>query len=179
MSYTKPKNKTEELYHENKNGGIKRDGKDYSYDACYRILLNETPLIGDLIMLVIDYDNEPKIVGNFEKTICKCGSGSDNFLCPRGIVTDNEYIYVSDEHNHRIKIIDTNGALIRSFGKIGIGDEMLLFPRSVSIYKSQLYIVDSGNFAIKIISVPDCKFIKKIKYQECRVTEIYVYKSWI
>lgn len=183
MNYTtQHNNETEQNCSKNRdvNKINKKDDFD-SDDTFYKILINETPLLGDLVKIIIGYDNEPKIKGELEKTISLSGSYSTHLLGPWGIATDDTYIYVSDGCNHRIQFIDTNGTLVGSWGQKGTGDKRLKFPRDLAIYKSRLYIVDSQNQAIKIISVPDRTFIKKFEYGDDKISagKICVYKSCI
>lgn len=147
-------------------------------DLIYDIFLNYTPLIKDLIKIIMNYEDEPKIKGNLEKIIGKNGSKPLELLGPRGIASDVTYIYVLNYCRHKIDILDTSGALINSFGDKELEHKILSFPDGLAIYESRLYIADRGNNAIKIFDIPSTKFIGII---ECELPTrgIYVYESRI
>jgi len=75
---------------------------------------------------------------------------TDEFIAnPTGIAIDNTgYIYVCDSENHRIVKCNSEGDVVRSYGK-NKGDVILSMPSDIAIDDSNnLYVCDSGNHRI-------------------------------
>ena len=78
------------------------------------------------------------------------GTGDNNFYIPVGICSNDEYLFVVDKQNHRIKVHYLDGTFAYEFGSVGSGDDNFFFPEDIEIINDQLFIVDSANHRIKI-----------------------------
>lgn len=85
------------------------------------------------------------------------------FVNPAGLVYDEnrDRLYVSDSHEHVVKVFDKSGRLVSTIGKRGSGDGEFNYPSYLALDNTgKLYVVDSFNFRIQIFD-PDGKFLKK------------------
>ena len=91
-----------------------------------------------------------KPVLNFGKN----GSGDGMFRCPLGVaVSDRDEIVVTDELNHRVQVLDSNGTLLRSFGHKGENDGEFNHPFGIAIDKDRkIFVADSDKNRIQILS---------------------------
>ncbi len=63
-------------------------------------------------------------------------------------------IFVADSGNHRIRVFDSTGESVASFGGRGEDPGMLLFPRDVCISGSgEVVVADTGNHRVQVFSV--------------------------
>ena len=84
-----------------------------------------------------------------------------SFSNPVHCVQCNEYLIVSDYHEHCIKVFDRKGNYQYQFGKQGKGNGEFEYPRCLAVNKSgHLLVCDSGNHRIQIFEL-DGKFIGK------------------
>jgi DNA-binding beta-propeller fold protein YncE len=88
-------------------------------------------------------------------------SGSPGYLNgPRGICSDEDYIYITDTYNHRIcKFNKTDLSFVASFGSSGSGDSNFSYPKGISCDSNRLYICDSGNDRIKVHLKSDLSYL--------------------
>jgi sugar lactone lactonase YvrE len=85
------------------------------------------------------------------------------FVNPAGLVYDEnrDRLYVSDSHEHVVKVFDKSGRLISTIGKRGSGDGEFNYPSYMALDNAgNLYVVDSFNFRVQIFN-SDGKFLKK------------------
>jgi DNA-binding beta-propeller fold protein YncE len=97
---------------------------------------------------VYDSDN-----GNLVKTIGTAGSELGNFQGPAGIsVSQNTgRIYVSDQYNYRIQVLDSAGKPLFAFGDKGSGPGQLREPIGLEIDEFEnIYVSDSQNSRIQV-----------------------------
>ena len=84
----------------------------------------------------------------------KEGSGDGMFKFPLGVaVSDGDEIVVADYANHRVRVFDSNGTLLRSFGHKGENDGEFNYPIGIAIDKDrQIFVADRNNHRIQIFS---------------------------
>jgi len=87
-------------------------------------------------------------------------SGSPGYLNgPRGICSDEDYIYITDTYNHRIcKFNKTDLSFVASFGSFGSGNSNFSYPKGICCDDTYLYICDSGNNRLKMHLKSDLSF---------------------
>lgn len=110
-------------------------------------------------LFVLDYKNKRIQVfakdGTYLRTI---GGNLDKKVSFDDIIDididEYDYLYVADRGDHSVKILDTNGKLVKKFGSIGKGPSF--FPELSSIASSQGKIYVS-NYALDKITVFDFK----------------------
>lgn len=101
----------------------------------------------------------------------KDGEGDDVRLQhPLGVVLNNGKILIADTYNHKIKQLDTEKRLVKTFlgtGKSGqIDGAMPKFyePGGLSIANGKLYVADTNNHAIRVIDLQN-KQVSTLKIQ--------------
>lgn len=144
--------------------------------SIYREIFITTPLVKDLIQIILDYIIS--FEGTYVKTIGKQGTGPLEFKILNGLATDNKHIYVCDSENHRIQKIDKEGSFVSCFGSLGSGYGQFDWPGHLVIHNSLLYVSDQRNKRIQIFSLPDCLFNKEFRCQY-KPWGICIYKSII
>lgn len=89
--------------------------------------------------------------------------GSKNLKKPMGVIVDvNGKIYVTDSGDSKVKIFNSRGKLIDSFGKKGFASGEFNYPYGIVFTKNgDLLIADSSNLNIQEFT-PDGKFVKYI-----------------
>jgi thiol-disulfide isomerase/thioredoxin len=107
----------------------------------------------------------------------KDGIGKEAFLQhPLGVVYKDNKLFVADTYNNKIKVIDLNNNMVKSFagsGKEGLNNGKTLDstfdePSGLTIYKDKIYVADTNNNLIRIIdtktsNVNTLKFINPEK----------------
>jgi thiol-disulfide isomerase/thioredoxin len=107
----------------------------------------------------------------------KDGIGKEAFLQhPLGVVYKDNKLFVADTYNNKIKVIDLNNNMVKSFagsGKEGLNNGKILDstfdePSGLTIYKDKIYVADTNNNLIRIIdtktsNVSTLKFINPEK----------------
>ena len=112
-------------------------------------------------IIVADAGNKQiKIFSPDGKFLMKIG-GPGSFTYPVHCVQCDRYLIVSDNTEHCIKVLDSNGNFQYKFGKKGEGDGEFKNPYDLSLNKSrQLMVCDSGNNRIQVFEL-DGKFVGK------------------
>ena len=78
--------------------------------------------------------------------------GDGMFNIPRDIVvTDRDEIVVADNANHRVQVFNSNGTLLRSFGREGNQPGEFFRPRGIAVDKDKKIFV-SDNHRVQIFS---------------------------
>ena len=54
-------------------------------------------------------------------------------------------VYVLEYLNNRIKVFDSAGTYLRSFGGYGSGCNQMAYPRQFQIFNDEIYIANSGS----------------------------------
>jgi WD40 repeat protein/sugar lactone lactonase YvrE len=89
-----------------------------------------------------------------------CDSGistcEGNFNKPWGIaIGPDNNVYVADELNNRVQVIDQQGSFIRSFGSFGSGSDQFDHPNGIAINsEGKIFVSDYNNQRIQIFN-PD------------------------
>ena len=89
---------------------------------------------------------------------------SHDFANPSDVaVSENGNIYVLDGVNNKVKVFNTRGEYITSFGRTGSGEGEFSQPLGIDLDSSgNIYIADSGNHRVQILN-PEGKFEAQIK----------------
>ena len=65
---------------------------------------------------------------------------------PLDVTTDSAgNVYVMEYYNNRIKVFDSSGAFLRSFGSYGYGCNQWRHARQFTIYNDEIYLADTYN----------------------------------
>ena len=77
--------------------------------------------------------------------------GDGQFFSPRGITLDSAgNIYVADNGNDRIQILDSDGNFLSKFGTTGTGDGQFDDPYDVALDSvGNIYVLDNGNIRVQ------------------------------
>ena len=83
------------------------------------------------------------------------GGGDLQFSRPVGICFNkiDNLLYVCDQENHRIQVLTTDLAFVRSFGKKGTGDGQFDCPMNLAFdSNNNLYVTDSKNDRVQVFT---------------------------
>jgi len=77
------------------------------------------------------------------------GSGTTNFNLVHQQAVDDDYIYMVDMNNQRVKAHSkTNGAFIRMAGSLGTNATNYHQPTGIAVDDAYLYVADEGNYRL-------------------------------
>jgi DNA-binding beta-propeller fold protein YncE len=87
----------------------------------------------------------------------------DGFFGPRDIEVDaNGLIYVADTGNHRVRVYDINGTLIRDIGTYGTQPGQLKEPVGLAISDAgELYVASTWSKTISVFKIDDGRFSRQ------------------
>lgn len=132
-----------------------------SYHKAYRWIGNF--LLDSQQFLIFSLD-KPILKDSYEFKFSFGTKGSDHgeFRCPFGIaIDDNDHLFISDAHQHRIQVFEANGTFIRVFGRQGSEEGQFSFPVSLAFDTAgNLVIVENGNHRVQVVD-PQGKHILK------------------
>ena len=118
-------------------------------------------------ILVVDWGNDriQKFTsgGQFITAVGAKGNKPLQFSSPVGISINprNKKVYVADNCNHRIQILNSDLTYSSSFGSRGSGNEQFKYPRDVAFDSTgMVYIADFGNCCIKVFT-EEGQFLRK------------------
>jgi sugar lactone lactonase YvrE len=84
------------------------------------------------------------------------GSSLSQLSCPFGLsITNNDILYISDAHNHRIVVVDLNSTANKfSIGSgQGSSPSQFSYPNNNFIVKTSLYVLDTANRRVQKLSL--------------------------
>ena len=100
--------------------------------------------------------------GKFLTTVGREGSEELEFDYPTGIGVNhkNKKVYVCDQQNHRVQILNEDLTFFSCFGSQGSGEGKLNCPQDVAFDSSgNVYISDLWNYSIQVFT-PEGKFLR-------------------
>jgi len=115
---------------------------DYTYGRYFKVDQDRiyfTLYRSHYIYLYNHNGNEIKKFGNQEES-----DKQGKFNEPQGLTIDYRYLYICDENNHRIQVVNkANGVFIRQWGQYGIQDRgEFCFPTGLLLYNDLIYVGD-------------------------------------
>src|SRR3989344_8390537 len=89
----------------------------------------------------------------YKETIGKAGGLGDDVLnSPRGLFIKDNYLYIADTENNRVKVNYLNGTFVKNIG-IGAGGISLYYPYDVAVgVDNRIYVADTLNSRIVVFS---------------------------
>ena len=107
-------------------------------------------------LYVVDYNNHcVKKFTSTGKYISKFGSKGYNpgeLYRPTSIIIYNNVVYVSELHNNRVSVFDTNGRFMYCFGKYGSGERAFNHPYFITVDSlHNLYVSDTWNNRLVVL----------------------------
>jgi DNA-binding beta-propeller fold protein YncE len=98
------------------------------------------------------------------KFLAFIGGEEGGFKQPAGLAYSrkDKLLYVVDTMRPKIFVYDTNGNLVRYFGKRGLGPAEFNYPTFITVdSQGLLYVNDTLNFRIQVLT-PDGKFVRQL-----------------
>ena len=82
------------------------------------------------------------------------GSGNGQFINPIDLGIDkSNNLYIADNSNHRVQVLDSNGNYIAQFGNTGPIAEQILDPVGVAINShGDVYVTDGKQAVVHVYS---------------------------
>ena len=91
------------------------------------------------------------ILDGQDQLITKVEPTTDEWDRPNGLAFDaNNDLYITDNGNHRISKINTNGECLLQFGRCGRGKGELSYPRSITVHDDKVYITEQANNRVSV-----------------------------
>ena len=126
-------------------------------------------------ILVADSGNQRiqkfTITGEFLAAVGTAGSGPLQFNNPFDVTfnSTNNKVYVVDNLNHHVLVLNSDLTFSSTFGKIGSGEGQFKFPWSIACDSTgKIYVTDSGNYRIQVFTASG-KFLRMFgRYGEGR-----------
>lgn len=100
--------------------------------------------------------------GQFITSVGTKGSGCLQFFSPINITlgTDKKKIYILEEENNRVQVLNSDLTFSSKFGGIGRGKGKFMYPRGIACDNTgKVYVADTRNHRIQIFTAKG-KFVK-------------------
>ena len=124
---------------------------------------------GDSNVLVVDRDNHciQKFTGagEFVTAVGQNGRKHLEFSFPSGIAINhmNRKVYICDQNNHRIHILNADLTFFKSFGSYGNGDGQFNWPWDATFDSTgNVYVADWGRDCIQVFTA-EGNFLRKFE----------------
>ena len=105
--------------------------------------------------------------GQFLASVGTKGTGPLQFCCPRDVAfnTHNKKVYVVDNGNHRIQVLNSDLTFTKVIGKHGSKSGEFAFPWGVTCDSTgSVYVADSANHRIQVFTASG-KFLRKFGHR--------------
>lgn len=157
------------------NSSVKRD-------SIHKMITNITPLIIDLVDIIIIYiGNDP--FDCFEgKFIDHLGSRKLRLRYPDGILAHNDKIYVCNTRDDEIIIMNYNGTILSKWKKdLVTGNNLFSYPINIIAHNSELYVSNYYSNNVLVFSLPHKHLVRTIHCNEqiwaIRIYKLHIYVS--
>ena len=103
--------------------------------------------------------------GNFIRTVGKYGKNPLEFESSMGVAIHphNKKVYIADNRNHRIQILNPDLTFSSSFGSYGRDNGQFGYPLDVAFDSTgNVYVADSANSQIQVFTAT-AKFLRKFR----------------
>lgn len=98
-----------------------------------------------------EYSHTVQRIAHGKATPTALPEGVRSWLYPRGMVWVADQLHVCDSWNHRIVVLDQDGAFVSTYGSHGSGDGMLESPSDLAVDEAgRIWVCDQGNNRIVI-----------------------------
>ena len=151
------------------NAGFKygcQDNKDGTYSLAYvinkpdtywlHVSINGSPVADSPVTVTVrprDWIGSQLILKSED-----CGG----FSHPYSVIADShDHLLVADSHNHRVKILSSNGEVLKSFGSQGMIEGQFNFPYCLALNRrgNLIIVSDSQNHRVQIVT-PSGRLVK-------------------
>ena len=93
------------------------------------------------------FDSQDRLI----KRLGSRGNRSGQFICPFDVAfDDNNELYVTDSHNHRVQKFETHGNYLLQFGGKGADEGQLNHPTRITTHHNKVYVADRQNNRISV-----------------------------
>jgi DNA-binding beta-propeller fold protein YncE len=87
------------------------------------------------------------------------GTVPGRFYAPRGLAVTNRAIYVADDGNHRVDVLDLQGRFRRSVGRFGYGPGEFSDAYSVALDGGDLYVADDNGARVEKFTATALRYV--------------------
>ncbi|KAI6657865.1 Serine/threonine-protein kinase PknD [Oopsacas minuta] len=132
---------------------VKVDNLEFIEFRCYSDKIRKTIDEIDLFEIIPEYVRRENPI----LKVCKRGNGNGEFHNSKGIAVDraSNELYICDQDNSRIQVLNTEGNYIRSFGT-----DHLKEPFGICLSKDEVFVTDKAKESILKFSLAG-KFLKE------------------
>ncbi len=79
------------------------------------------------------------------------GFGADHLLIPIGLHYHQGHLYITDVGDHKVKILDLSGRLVKEFGGAGSADGKFSYQNGVTVGPNgKIFVADSNNGRVQV-----------------------------
>lgn len=116
---------------------------------------------GNLVVASPDATHAERRDLKHQRSRNRCSHDSAGLRGPKGLVVDQDAIYVADCYNSCVKKFSLrDGSILGIAGSYGVGEGQLRYPHGLALAQEDgaLYVSDSGNARVCVFSSSDMKF---------------------